>query len=141
MSAASLRNLFFVFFQAEDGIRDYKVTGVQTCALPICSLNHPTKRGRVKQTPAYNLLHRLYNYADDVLRFISDPNVPFDNNQAERDVRMAKLYQKISGCFRTTHGIESFCTIRSYLSTLRKKKKNLLNALSDAFSGNVPSAV
>lgn len=105
------------------------------------SINHPTKRGRVKQTPAYNLLHRLYNYADDVLRFISDPNVPFDNNQAERDVRMAKLYQKISGCFRTTHGIEAFCTIRSYLSTLRKKKQNLLNALSNAFSGNVPSAV
>jgi len=104
-------------------------------------LDQPIQRGRVKQSPAYNLLRRLHDYADDVLRFITDPAVPFDNNQAERDIRMPKLKQKVSGCFRTTHGIEAFCTIRSYLATLRKNQKNLLNALSETFAGRTPAAV
>jgi transposase len=105
------------------------------------SLDEPIKRGRVKQSTAHNLLNRLHEYIDDVLRFITDPNVPFDNNQAERDLRMQKLKQKISGCFRTTDGIEAFCTIRSYLATLRKNQKNLLQALTETFAGNAPSAV
>jgi transposase len=101
----------------------------------------PIQRGRVKQSPAHNLLRRLRDYADEVLRFLSNPAVPFDNNQAERDIRMPKLKQKVSGCFRTTHGIEAFCTIRSYLATLRKNQKDLLNALTETFSGCAPAAV
>ena len=62
------------------------------------------RRERVRQTPAFNLLHRLSRYAENVLRFLTDPRVPFDNNQAERDIRMPKLKQKISGAFRTPHG-------------------------------------
>jgi transposase len=104
-------------------------------------LDQAIKRGRVKQSDAYNLLGRLQNYADDVLRFTTDHNVPFDNNQAERDIRMPKLKQKVSGCFRATQGIEAFCTIRSYLATLRKNQKDLFQALRETFSGNAPAAV
>ena len=98
----------------------------------------PRRRGRIKQSPALNLLIRLRQYAADVLRFLSDPRVPFDNNQAERDIRMPKLKQKTSGCFRTAGGAESFAIIRSYLSTLRKQSRNVFNALTLAFQGQAP---
>jgi transposase len=105
------------------------------------SPDQPSQRGRVPQSTATNLLLRLSSYQDDVLRFISDHCVPFDNNQAERDIRMPKLKQKVSGCFRSTEGIESFCTIRSYLATLRKTKDDLMEALHQAFNGAAPAAV
>ena len=98
----------------------------------------PKQRGRVKQSPAVNLLLRLRQHADDVLRFLTDSRVPFDNNQAERDIRMPKLKQKTSGCFRTVTGAESFCTLRSYLSTLRKQGRNIFHALTLAFQGQPP---
>jgi transposase len=96
------------------------------------------RRGRIKQSPAANLLRRLRQHAPDVLRFLCDPRVPFDNNQAERDIRMPKLKQKTSGCFRTVIGAEAFCTIRSYLATLRKQGRDLFHALTLAFHGQAP---
>lgn len=96
------------------------------------------QRGRIKQSPALNLLLRLRQHADDVLRFLTDSRVPFDNNQAERDIRMPKLKQKTSGCFRTVNGAESFCTIRSYIATLRKQGRNVFHALTLAFQGHPP---
>ena len=96
------------------------------------------KRGRTRQSKAVNLLQRLRDYADDVLRFMTDDGVPFTNNLAEQAVRMPKVKQKISGCFRTLAGAQSFCTIRSYLDTLRKQGANPFLALVQTFQGNVP---
>jgi len=105
---------------------------------PRLARTQPQQRGRIKQSPAINLLLRLREHADDVLRFLADVRVPFDNNLAERDIRMPKLKQKISECFRTVTGAESFCTIRSYLATLRKQGRNVFRALTLAFQDRPP---
>jgi transposase len=84
---------------------------------------------------AYNLLRRLRDQRHDVTRYWADPAVSFDNNQAERDLRMAKLQQKISGCFRTFAGAKSFCAVRSYLQTAQKHGLQGLDVLTQLFRG------
>lgn len=96
-------------------------------------------RGRPAHRTGYNLLTRLSHYRADVLRFVTVPDVPFSNNQAEQDIRMMKVKQKISGGFRTTEGAEVFITIRSFISTMRKQGRNIFDSLAAAVAGNVPT--
>jgi len=96
---------------------------------------HPASTA--KKTKAHNLLIRLERYQPDVLRFAHDFQVPFGNNQAEQDIRMVKLQQKISGCWRTMTGAERYLRVRSYLSTARKNGVGALSAL-DALSAGTP---
>lgn len=95
------------------------------------------KRGRVKQSVGRNLALRLQKYQTAVLRFLEDPDMPFDNNQAERDIRMMCVKRKVSGGFRSEGGGEVFCRIRSYLSTLRKQGLNALSGLTSIFQGRL----
>lgn len=94
------------------------------------------KQGRPKLGPAGSLVRRLDIHQDDVLRFATDFTVAFDNNQAERDIRMIRLQQKISGGWRTETGADAFLSVRSYLSTARKHHRNALDVLTELFTGS-----
>lgn len=96
------------------------------------------KRGKAKQSKSRNLLERLRDFEDDTLRFLEDPKVPFTNNQSENDLRMTKVQQKISGCFRSREGAETFCLVRSYLITSRKHAMGASEALTILFEGKLP---
>jgi transposase len=96
------------------------------------------KRGRIARSKSRNLLERLRDFESDVLRFMDDEKVPFSNNQAENDLRMTKVQQKVSGCFRSLDGAKTFCRIRSYLSTCRKQGVTASDALRLLFQGKWP---
>lgn len=95
----------------------------------------PVCRGKPKRSKAHNLLLALSKHQQAVLAFVMHEHVPFDNNQAERDLRMIKTKQKVSGCFRSHDGGVIFCRIRSYLSTLKKNQMNILKGIQDAILG------
>lgn len=92
-------------------------------------------RGRPKHTKAQNLLLRIQLHERSVLAFLHDSRVPFSNNQAEQDLRMMKVQQKISGAFRTLEGAQTFARIRAYLSTVRKNKRGVFQETVNALTG------
>mgnify|MGYP000732999756 CR=1 FL=1 len=103
--------------------------------------NRQGKRGRLKRSKARNLLERLVDFEEDVLRFMDNEAVPFTNNQGERDIRMTKVHQKISGCFRSMKGAEMFCRIRGYLLTCRKQGVSSARAMELLFNDELPEFV
>jgi len=108
------------------------------CPAPDESKRPPGKRGRLKRSRSRNLLERLIEFEDDVLRFMTRSDVAFTNNLAENDIRMTKVQQKISGCFRSLQGAQIFCRIRGYLTTCRKHGVNPTDALNRLFDGCLP---
>jgi transposase len=119
--------------------KDYEQILAQAQARNPQAARQHKRRGRVKQTVAFNLISRLREHADAVLRFVTDLRVPFTNNLGERAIRMPKVKQKISGCFRTLKGAQDFCTIRSYLDTMHKQGQNMFDVLRLTFMGRPPS--
>jgi transposase len=110
--------------------------GLEENPLPVIH-SPPGKRGRRKKTKARNLVERFDRHKAPVLRFIHDFKVPFDNNLVERDIRMMKVQQKVSGCFRSWEGAQQFCRLRSYISTIRKQGLNVWEALGSLFEGDL----
>jgi transposase len=110
------------------------------CPEPIRS-KKKGKRGRIKRSKSRNLLERLRDYEQDALRFMDNELVSFTNNLGESDIRMTKVQQKISGCFRSTEGAQIFCRVRSYLSTCRKQGVKSSHALDLLFSGKLPDFI
>jgi transposase len=121
----------------DDFIRRYEaLLGEGLAQNPLPPPHGAPRRGRRKQSPVRNLLDRLWTYEHEALRFLDDFAVPFDNNQAERDLRMVKVQQKVSGTFCSDAGADAFCRIRSICSTWRKQGRSVLDALTHAFAGH-----
>jgi transposase len=118
--------------------RNILTRGDRECPAPKGSSDKP---GRVARSKSRNLLDRLREFETETLRFMTDKRVPFTNNQGENDIRMTKVQQKISGCFRSFDGAQMFCRIRSYLSTCRKQGVDPTKALQLLFDGKLPDFV
>ena len=115
----------------------FALHGWQRKQLPPIPLRQNGKRGRVAKSDAHNLWERLKKHETAVLLFARLSYVPFTNNRAERDLRMSKVKQKVSGCFRTRKYAEAYCRISSYLQTMANQGYNPLVAIQMAFSGQL----
>lgn len=120
--------------------RNILTRGDRECPAPKAKTD-PSKRGRIGKSKSRNLLERLRDFETETLRFMTNKIVPFTNNQGENDIRMTKVQQKISGCFRSIEGAQIFCRVRSYLSTCRKHGLAPTKALETLFSGRLPDFI
>jgi len=120
--------------------RNILTRGDRECPAPKAKAD-PSKRGRIPKSKSRNLLERLREFETETLRFMTNKIVPFTNNQGENDIRMTKVQQKISGCFRSIEGAQIFCRVRSYLSTCRKHGLAPTKALETLFSGRLPDFI
>lgn len=121
--------------------RDIIKIGEAECPLPeppTLKDGEKKKRGKIKKAKSRNLLERLKNLENETLRFMTDMHVPFTNNQGENDIRMTKVQQKISGCFKSMEGAQIFCRVRSYLLTSQKHGLHATDALNLLFQGKLP---
>lgn len=118
--------------------RDIIQVGDTQMTLPSSEPNQSKKRGREKKSKERNLLERLRDFEKDVLRFMVEADVPFTNNRGENDIRMTKVQQKISGCFKSMDGAKIFCRVRSYLLTAQKHLVTPTDALKILFDGKLP---
>jgi transposase len=123
---------------AREQYREILFEGDKECPPPNEEDRPAGQRGRLKRTKARALLERLREFENDALRFIEIKDVPFTNNQGENDIRMTKVHQKISGCFRSQNGADMFCLLRSYLSSCRKQDVSASEALRLLFKGRLP---
>ena len=112
--------------------------GIKENPPPIISESQKGKKGRPRQSKAKNLLDRFIKYEEEILRFATDLKVPFENNQAERDLRMVRVQQKISGTFRTPQGADAFCRNRGYISTIMKNMMSVMVSLYETLKGEPP---
>ena len=110
--------------------------GKSECPLP--PKPKKKRKGRQKKSKSRNLLERLLDYSEDTLRFMRVAEVPYTNNIAEGDIRMAKLYTNVSKCFRSIEGAKRFCLIRSYIVTARRHGMDATEALRCLFSDEIP---
>ena len=105
--------------------------------LPVIPEKSNKQRGKIAKSDAHNLWQRLKDHEQAILLFAKDPHVPFTNNRAERDLRMSKVKQKVSGCFRTLKYAHAYCRLSSYLQTMANKGYNPLIAMQMALAGDV----
>ena len=120
--------------------QDIITLGDKQMPLPPPESYQSKRKGREKKSKERNLLERLRDFENDVLRFMVDADVPFTNNRGENDIRMTKVQQKISGCFRALDGAKIFCRVRSYLLTAQKHGVTPTEALKMLFDGKLPDA-
>ena len=111
------------------------MTGVKENPPPKISKSQKEIRERLKQIKTKNILDRFTEYKEEILRFATNLRIPFDNNQAEKDLRMVRVQQNISGSFRTPHGTDAFCRNRGYISTILKNMMSVINSFYAAFQG------
>lgn len=118
--------------------RDLMQEAEKECPPPDETKRKQGQRGRLKRSKARNLLERLIDFEKETLRFMDNKRVPFTNNQGENDIRMTKVHQKISGCFRSLDGAKIFCRVRSYISTCKKNDMRASEALRLLFENKLP---